>query len=242
MVLAMIKIAYDLHIHSALSPCADNDMTPNNIVNMSVLKGLDVIAVTDHNSCANIEALVKCGKKYGLVVIPGMEIESAEEIHVVCLFKDVETALEMQQIVYSHLPGIKNKENIFGEQLIMNENDDVVDKEQRLLLTATSLSINEIFDIVKIKLKGAAIPAHIDRQSNSLLSAFGVVPQDLDITCVELYNAGNFLSENNPSVRNMKIISSSDAHYLKDISERQNFLDVEILNIDSVLKSLTLVL
>jgi predicted metal-dependent phosphoesterase TrpH len=218
-------------------------MSPNNIVNMSLLKGLDVIAVTDHNSCANIDAVVKCGYKNGLVVIPGMEIETAEEIHVVCLFRNVETAEKMQQIVYLHLPEIKNNEGIFGEQLILNEEDDVTGKEERLLLTATSLSINEVFDIVINQLKGMAVPAHIDRQSNSLLAAFGVLPEDINITCVELYNAKNLctIAVNNPSIWSKKIISSSDAHYLKDISERQNFLDIEELNIEAVLKYLSLV-
>lgn len=235
-----MRIAYDLHIHSSVSPCADNDMTPNNIVNMSILKGLDAIAITDHNTCANAEAVIKCAKDTGLLVIPGMELETSEEIHVVCLFPDIKSAAYMQDVVYTNLPDIKNKESIFGEQLIFGQDDELIRKEERLLLASTSISINEVFDIVINKLNGIAIPAHIDRPANSILATFGVMPEDIDIKCVEVSKKNNeeLILSKDKRIVEMNRIFSSDAHYLGNINERENFIDVDILSAAGVIKAL----
>jgi PHP family Zn ribbon phosphoesterase len=215
-------------------------MTPNNIVNMSILKGLDVIAVTDHNSCANAQSVVNCAKNTSLFVIPGMEIETSEEIHVVCLFQDLQGAEEMQKIVYSRLPDIKNREEIFGEQLILNEADELVRKESRLLLTSAYITINEVFEIVNEKLGGIAIPAHIDRQANSILSNFGVMPQDINIKCVEISDvkAEKKVLAMDKNISFMKKIYSSDAHYLWNINERQNFIEAGSLSIEDLFGAL----
>ena len=237
-----MKLSYDLHIHSALSPCADNDMTPNNIVNMSIIKGLDVIAVTDHNSCANVEAVLKCASAQGLIVIPGMELETAEEIHVLCFFRDLESALCMQKIVYENLPDLKNNESIFGQQLVMDEDDNIILKEEKLLLTGCKLSINEVFDIVRNNLSGAVVPAHINRESNSLLSAFGLMPEDIDIHVIEWYDRNKTKIENNDYFTKYKVLHSSDAHYLQDINESNYFMDIETCsaNINSIIDYLLL--
>jgi PHP family Zn ribbon phosphoesterase len=207
---------------------------------MSILKGLDVIAITDHNSCANVQAIVNCAKNTSLLVIPGMEIETAEEIHVICLFSDTRKAVEMQKLVYSRLPDIKNKEDIFGEQLIFDENDSLICKEDRLLLTAANININEVFDIVNNELNGIAIPAHIDRQANSIISSLGAIPQDIDIKCVEVSNKNteNIIIANDFKLQRTKRIYSSDAHYLWDIHEREYFIEVESLTIANVIKAL----
>lgn len=235
-----MKAAYDLHIHSSLSPCADNDMTPNNIVNMSILKGLDVIAITDHNSCANVQAIANCAKNTSLIVIPGIEIETAEEIHVICLFSDTTRAEEMQKLVYSRLPNINNNEEIFGEQLIFDEKDNLICKENRLLLTAVDITINEVYDVVNNELNGIAIPAHIDRQANSIISSFGTIPQDIDVKCVEISNkkTEHTIISNYINIHRTKRIYSSDAHYLWDIHEREYFIEVERLTIADVIKAL----
>jgi len=235
-----LKVAYDLHIHSSLSPCADNDMTPNNIVNMSILKGLDVIAITDHNSCANVQAVLDCARNTPLLVIPAMEIETSEEIHVVCLFPDVKSAEFMQKLVYSKLPNIRNKKEIFGEQLLLNEHDELICSEDRLLLTSASITINEVFQIVNHELGGLAIPAHIDRQANSILSSFGIMPEDIDIHCVEISdkNAQKIVLEKDPKISNMNKVYSSDAHYLWNIHEREWLIDVASLTIENVIKAL----
>lgn len=235
-----LKVSYDLHIHTSLSPCADNDMTPNNIVNMNILKGLDVIAVTDHNSCRNVQACITCANNTPLLVIPGMEVETAEEIHVICLFRDFDSALEMQELVYSRLPAIKNRENIFGEQLVLDAEDQLVAKEDRLLLTSTSITINEVFEKVNGKLKGLAIPAHIDRQANSVLASLGAIPEDIDIRCVEISNPDieKCLTEKHPGLKNIRKVYSSDAHYLGNINERKNYIEVDGLTVENVLAAL----
>lgn len=234
-----MKAAVDLHIHSALSPCADNDMTPNNIVNMALLKGLDIIAITDHNSSANIEALVKCGEKRNLIVVPGIEVETKEEIHILCLFEDVERAVRMGKIIAEALPKIKNRADILGEQLIINENDEVVSDCSDMLLTAAQLSTEEILSHVSC-LKGIAIPAHVDRPSYSILSNLGVIPREYGIKCLELSKNCNFdiYKKINPDFRSYRHIRSSDAHSLGDILERENFIEIGDLTIKALFESL----
>ena len=179
-----MKYAVDLHIHSALSPCADKDMTPNNIVNMAVLKGLDAIAVTDHNSAANLESISKCAKKKGLVFIPGMEVETSEEIHIVCLMPDPESMSMLHDAVQQALPRIDNRPDIWPAAH-PDENDNQVGEEPRMLLTAANLTTDEVFRLVK-ELNGVAVPAHVDRSSYSILSNLGLVPGELDIRYLEI--------------------------------------------------------
>lgn len=217
-----MKYYYDMHIHSALSPCADNDMTPNNIVNMAILKGLDIIAVTDHNTCGNVEAVQKAANGR-LLVVPGMEVETAEEVHTVCYFPDIETALEAEKTIKAHLPKIKNRSEIFGTQYYMNEKDEIIGEEDRLLVNATTLDIYSVFRLVA-GLGGAAVPAHIDRTSYSVISNLGFIPPDLKIDTVEITKRNVEKPENEYSGFN--IITNSDAHYLEDISERENGINL----------------
>ena len=181
----MIPLYYDLHLHSCLSPCGDDDMTPANIVGMAAVKGLDVIALTDHNSCKNCPAAMKHGEEYGVTVIPGMELTTSEEVHVVCLFPELKNAMDFDEYVYERILPIKNKKNIFGEQQIMDEFDQVIGIEERLLISATSISFDEVFELVK-SYHGIAYPAHIDKSTTSLLSNLGFVPPDSSFTCAEI--------------------------------------------------------
>lgn len=234
-----MKYSYDLHIHTALSPCANNDMTPNNIVNMSILKQLDIIAITDHNSCENVKAVIEVSKMTDLIVIPGMEIESSEEVHMICLFKDIENALKMQNIVYDNLPSIKNKPEIFGQQLLYSSKDEIIGENDRLLITATKLSIDDVIQLTE-KFDGVVYPAHIDRNSYSILSNLGIVPDDLKIKAIEfskyvlpqdMFNKYSYLKRYYP-------IQSSDAHYLEDIMERINFIELDKKNINAIINKL----
>jgi len=181
-----VKAAVDLHIHSALSPCADDDMTPNNIINMAKIKGLDIIAITDHNSAGNIEAFVECAKEDGtLLVVPGMELETSEEVHLVCLFESVSSAIEYQEYVFKTMPDIKNNEEIFGRQLLLDKDDNIINKMDRLLLTASGITIEEACYTVR-HAGGVVIPAHVDRDSYSVMSNLGFIPEDLDFTYIEV--------------------------------------------------------
>ena len=160
-------------------------MTPNNLVNMALLKGLDIIAVTDHNSAENAGAVMEVGEKRQIIVVPGMEIETAEEIHVVALFGDLKKLLEIQSAVYDRMSRIRNREEIFGEQRILDASDELTGKAENLLITATSFSIEEVFDVVE-RAGGVCIPAHVDRSSHSVLSNLGMMPEDLPVKNIEI--------------------------------------------------------
>lgn len=223
-----MKYYVDLHIHSALSPCADDDMTPNNIVNMAQLKGLDIIAITDHNSAQNLESIMKCAENTNILVIPGMEIETREEVHVACYFPNLESALEMQDIVYSSLPNMKNKPNIFGNQLLIDSLDNVTGVLERMLLFATDISIEDINIKVK-RLGGVMIPAHVDRSSYSVIANLGMIPEEINLKHLEISKACNleFFLSKYPQLSNYKFIRSSDAHNLGDIFEQESIIDLE---------------
>lgn len=218
-----------MHIHSALSPCGDNDMTPNNIVNMSIIKGLDMIAVTDHNTCGNVAAVMAAAGD-NLLVVPGMEVETSEEVHVVCYFPTLEQAYQMEKTIKDSMTPIKNRPEIFGRQFYMNELDEVVGEEENLLVSASGLSIYEVVELTK-RYGGVAVPAHIDRTSYSVLSNLGFLPPDLEVSAVEI------TAKNRPGLENdykdFRIITNSDAHYLENISEREYSVELKHKNAQS---------
>ncbi len=216
----MTGLYYDLHLHSCLSPCGDDDMTPANIAGMAAVKGLDVIALTDHNSCLNCPAAMYHGEQYGVTVLPGMELTTMEEVHVVCLFPNLASALSFDKYVYAHLMDIENNEEIFGKQQIMDETDTVTGNVKKLLINATDISFDEAFPLVA-SYGGIAYPAHIDKTSTSLLSNLGFVPPDSTFSCAEIHDFKNLhqIQRQHPYFLNCHMISSSDAHYLEDIRE-----------------------
>jgi PHP family Zn ribbon phosphoesterase len=236
-----MKFAVDLHVHTALSPCGDEDMTPNNIVNMALLKGLDLIAITDHNSCANVEAVIDAGRNQGLMVIPGIEVQSKEEVHLICLFKKLEGALEFGKLIYQSLPDVQNNEELFGRQLVINASDDIVGKADKLLLSSSSYSVNEIFELMS-KYEGLCIPAHVDRSGYSIISNLGFIPPDLNVAAVE-FSKKAVISDvllKIPLLKSYRHIVSSDAHYLWDISEREYFVEMEYLSASQLFNALLL--
>ncbi|WP_207639967.1 PHP domain-containing protein [Fervidicella metallireducens] len=229
----------DFHIHSALSPCGDNDMTPNNIINMAKLKGLDAIAITDHNSCENVAACVEVGIKNNIIVIPGMELQTKEDVHSLCLFKSVEDAMEFQNYVYSNLTYKLNKHDVFGQQLICDINDEIVGINERMLLLSSEISFDDAFYSVK-ELGGVFIPAHVDRDSYSVITSLGFIPDYLGIKCLE-YNSEQKLRNLISSgiiKDNYKFIQSSDAHYLQDILESVFSIEVSEYSVKSILNYL----
>ena len=204
----------DLHMHSCLSPCADDDMTPANICGMAYIKGLQAIAVTDHNTGRNLPYVKEAADHYGLIFLPGMEITTKEEVHLLGYFKDVETAVEVGEIFSSHLPPMKNKPDFFGNQLVMNTDDEMVDIEDRLLIGATDLDLEECTRIIR-EHGGAAVPAHINR-GHGLLTNLGLFPTEPEFPVVEVRNE---LDVNDKLVGNRRRLQSSDAHHLGDILE-----------------------
>ncbi len=234
-----MKIKYDFHVHSCLSPCGDNDMTPQNIVNMSKIMGYDVIALTDHNTCLNCPAVMKAGEKIGLTVIPGMELCTSEEVHVVCLFPDLEKAMAFSDYVRSTLPPVKNRPSVFGEQLILDENDEATGTEEKLLITASTISCMKVVEAVT-KHGGICYPAHIDRSSFSILSNLGTIDESFGFNCAEIYDMSKEkeLKERYPYLNNLKIISDSDAHYLEKMRIPEYYIEIPEISISCILQYL----
>ena len=222
-----MKLYYDFHIHSGLSPCGDNEMTPNNIVNMAKLYDLDVIALTDHNSTLNCRAVMEAGKEIGLLVIPGMELCTSEEIHCVCLFPGLQNALSFSEFVKTKIPPVKNKEKIFGRQLIMDHEDKVLGSFELLLTTAANISIEELSGLMK-DYGGVWYPAHIDRSSYSLISSLGDFPKSLETPCFELTYGGDekLFKEKYDATGGKLLLRSSDAHYLENMVEASCEIDI----------------
>ncbi|MBO7374749.1 MAG: PHP domain-containing protein [Lachnospiraceae bacterium] len=235
----MIPLHYDLHLHSCLSPCGDNESTPGNIVGMAVIKGLDVIALTDHNTCKNCKAAMAIGEAYGITVIPGMELTTSEEVHVLCLFYNLEDAMKFDAFIEPRILDIPNNPKAFGDQFLCNEDDEVIGSFPKLLISATDISFDKVYDYVS-EYHGVMIPAHIDKNSFSLMSNLGFVPPDSKFKCFELADMGNLhrLQKENEYLKNCNVITDSDAHYIEKINEPINTLYAESNSIKDVLDSL----
>lgn len=179
-----MRFYYDLHIHSCLSPCGDDDMTPCNIVGMAKLIGLDVIALTDHNTCRNAPAVLKAAANVGITALAGMELTTSEDVHIVMLFPSLENALAFNDYVDIKRMRIKNRPDIYGNQLVLDENDGIIGAENDLLIAATEIGV---YDTARLAYEygGVAIPAHIDRDGNGLISMLGAIEKDMNFSTVE---------------------------------------------------------
>lgn len=235
----MPNFSYDLHIHSCLSPCGDKENTPYNIAGMAAVAGLDIIALCDHNTARNCPALKKAAEEYGVLFIPGLELTTAEEVHVQCLFPYVENALEFDKLVYKHLIKVENNPEIFGEQLIFDEFDNCIDKEPYLLINATDIDFQSALKLVE-EYGGVAVPAHIDKDANSLFSNLGFIPLESSFKTVEVKNFKKFeqLKNSFPYLKDCLVINDSDAHYLEQINSPINKLNLEFLTHNAVIEKL----
>lgn len=227
----------DLHVHTVLSPCGDLMMTPGNIINKALKEDIEVLAITDHNTAENIATIMKMAESTPLHIIPGMEVETREEVHILCLFETLEQILEWQQVIYKHLPDKNNIEDIFGPQIIVDENDQYTAKLDRLLATATNLSINEVVKKVE-KRKGLVIPSHIDK-NNGLIKNLGIIPENLEIKVMEIFHKTNIEAYINkfPFLQEKILIKNSDSHYLKEINPKMA-LELEEVSFKEVIKVL----
>lgn len=194
-------------------------MSPRKIVEKSIERQLDIIAICDHNSAENVQAAAHLGEKLGLCVIPGMEICSREEVHILGLFKSVAQARSMQDYVYEHLPG-ENKAEVFGYQVVVNEEDEIRGEVSHLLIGATRLSLQDILRKIH-DLGGLCIASHVDRPSFGIIGQLGFIPADLLLDGVEVsYRVPlKEAHEKIPGVLNFPCISSSDAHFPDDIGK-----------------------
>lgn len=220
-------IRADLHIHSALSPCGDEFMTPGNIVGMAVVNGLDAVAITDHNSSYNVPAALKIAEEYGILLVPGMELETSEEIHIVCLFPEYAALKLFQKEVCKSYSPRDNIIDIFGNQRIYNSRDEITEEWRPMLLEPTGISIDRVFGLAE-QLGGISYPAHVDRDSYSVLSSFGMLPYgyphgfvEISCQCETEDLLGRF-----PELEHYKLLRASDAHYHEKIQEEGALLRV----------------
>ena len=215
----MKEYTYDLHIHSCLSPCGDNDMTPNNIVGMAAISGLEILAITDHNTCKNAPAVLNVAAQAGILAIPGMELCTAEEAHVVCLFETLEGAMEFDRYIYDNMPHIENRAEIFGEQRILNQDDELTGVLGDMLLVASFIGADQLVELTA-RYGGVAFPAHVDRDSYSITAALGSIPPQAGYTFAEVTREADLkeITAMYPELEGMGILRDSDSHYLDTLA------------------------
>ena len=236
----MLKCFYaDLHIHTCLSPCADLTMSPKRIVEQAIAKNLDIIGICDHNSAENIQAAKNAVSNKNITVLAGMEVTSIEEVHLLALFDEVKRVLNLQEIVYANLTPGENKEDLFGEQIIANEFDEVKGYNKRLLIGATKLTLKELVNKIH-ELEGLAIASHIDREAYSIIGQLGFIPKDLELDALEISSKTNKNDALNkfPEIKKFPLIFSSDAHFLHDIGKVTTSFLLEEPAVDEIRKAL----
>lgn len=236
----MNRYYYDLHIHSCLSACADNDNTPYNLAGMAAVCGINIMALTDHNTCKNCPPFFDACLHYGIIPVAGMELTTAEDIHIICLFPELENALLFGNEIEKRLIKVKNNTSIFGDQIIMGQNDEIIGSEEYLLSNATDIPLEEVPLRVE-KYGGICYPAHIDRQANGILATLGFMPETPVFGCVEFHDgskAEEYIGKY--GLRDALTVICSDAHFLHDIRDRENYFDLpaEPCNSDKVRKEL----
>jgi PHP family Zn ribbon phosphoesterase len=237
------KFKADLHIHTSLSPCADEEMFPRDIIRQAKMNDLDIVGICDHNSAENVLAAKKIGHKEDIAVIGGIEATTQEEVHILAFFNDVKELFEFQEIIYNRLSGF-NDEKIFGRQLVISENNEVVGSNKRLLIGATSISLQEMVQAI-YSLGGLTIASHIDRESYSIIAQLGFIPEGLLLDALEL--SPNYKRKTvyitdrqvNPELYGFSLVTFSDAHFLKDIGKSFTVFLMEDANINEIKKALS---
>ena len=228
----------DLHIHTCLSPCCESTMSPRKIVEQAKLRGLDIIGICDHNSVENVGYVKRAGEKEGLTVIGGIEITTQEEVHILAHFDEDENLFELADYLYENLPGT-NDEVFFGKQMVVNEHDEVLSLNTRLLIGATVLPIHHIVDKIHA-LGGLAIASHIDREGFSIIGQLGYIPDHLELDGLEVSSR---LSLNEAKIQfgetyDLPFVTSSDAHSLEDIGRSYTCLSMAGANTKEIRKAL----
>jgi 3',5'-nucleoside bisphosphate phosphatase len=213
----MKQFRADLHVHTVLSPCAEVEMIPPLIVQKALEKNIDLIAITDHNASANVGSVLKAAEGTSLTVLPGMEVQSREEVHLLTLFETLDTLEAWQAEVDRSLPNLLNQPDFFGEQFVVDETGEFIRNEPRLLLTSTSFSIDQIFERVKT-LGGIVIPAHVDRFSYGLFPTLGLISENWNLLVLEISRqiTPQKAVATFPAMGRHPLIQSGDVHRLND--------------------------
>lgn len=230
-----VRYEADLHIHTLLSPCAEIEMIPPLIIARAEEVGLDLIAISDHNSAENVRAVMEAAKGSSVKVLPGLECESVEGVHVLCLFDRAEDAEQMQELVYSSLPDLPNEAEKLGNQMVVTADAEFVRYNKRLLLASTSLELGEIVKAVEER-SGIAVPAHVDRRAYGLYGVLGFMPVGDMFPAVEI---SKLITEQDArqqysDLGNRAVMMSSDAHMLEDIGSGRTSFYLERRSISEI--------
>lgn len=225
-----MTLSVDLHIHSCLSPCADDDMTPYQIAAVASIRGLDAIAVTDHNACANSRACAQACADFGVLFVPGVEVTTQEDVHALCYFPTLDALEDFCALLEQHQPFVANHPAFFGNQTIRNLEDQPAGERSRWLLQAVEIPLEDVEREAQAR-GGVLVPAHIDRGSNSLLSNLGFIPPTLQAKVMEVYQEAEHATQ-------LRTIRSSDAHHLQDILEFGFPLSVSEYSVLGIIDSL----
>ena len=229
----------DIHIHTVLSPCGDLEMSPKNIIKRAKERKLDIIGITDHNSTKQCSVMKKIGDKNGIFVLQGVEITTKEEVHCLAFFENDDELSKFQKYLDQYLPDIKNNVDLFGYQVVVDENENIVEQIDPLLISAINQNINQIEEKVH-SLGGLFIPAHIDKLKNSIISQLGFVPQDVNVDAIELSKhttKKNFLDKND-YLKQYSFVQSSDAHYINNIGDVSTILKMNEISFNEIKQAL----
>jgi 3',5'-nucleoside bisphosphate phosphatase len=228
----------ELHIHTVLSPCAEVEMIPPLIVQEALDKGVHLIAISDHNSSANVLAVQKAAQGTDLIVLPGIEIQTKEEVHILCLFDRIEQLADFQMLIDHHMPPLCNDPEHFGEQFVVDESGEFVRRESQLLITSVNLTIETVFEVVN-EIGGLAIPAHVDRKAYGLLAILGFIPTDIHVDAVEVSRNQSLMEVDSkfPQISGYPVLVGGDAHRLEEILGANVFI-IEEPTIEEIRKAL----
>lgn len=229
----------DLHVHTVLSPCAAVEMIPPIIVAEALKCGIDLIAITDHNHSANIEAVQQAAQGTPLTVLPGMELQTKEEVHTLCLFDTLEQVMDMQKIVDNHMPNLKNDPEFFGEQFVVDASGNFICRVEQMLLVSCQLTMKEASEIVD-RLGGLFIPAHVDRVKFGLLPVLGLLPTDITFSALEIsrHIDPESARKQYPQLRTHTLIQDGDVHFRQDFLG-SSFYTITEPSIEEIRQALT---
>lgn len=229
----------DLHIHTVLSPCGDLEMSPARIVSLASKRGLDIIGITDHNTTKQCELVWKLGQRFGLTVIPGCEMTSREEVHCLGFFEDFDALREFQHFIDQHLAIIPNDPALFGYQVVVDADDNIIEMLDNYLGASLNVSIEEVEQKVH-DLSGIFIPAHIDRPRNSLYSQLGFFPPELKVDALQISKLAKEMAvrEKYKIDTEITLVQFSDAHYPDDLGKTFTLFEMEVPSFGELRKAL----
>jgi len=234
----MPKYRAELHVHTVLSPCAEVEMIPPLIVSEALKRDINLIAITDHNATANIAAVQKAAEGTGLVVLPGMEVQTLEEVHALCLFDTLDQAQSWQKEVDSCLPPLENNIEFFGEQFVVDDEGGFIRREHQLLITSAELSIDDVYEKVDV-LGGLVIPAHVDRKAFGLFANLGLISSEWPVVAMEIsrHISVDQALKTYQQLQDYPLLQSGDVHRLNEFLGA-NIFHIEAPTISEIRKAL----